>query len=88
VAASPERAQELFDLIKSDQPLVLAEANPGTGAVIAEGSATATASPSPSQTPTSTTNPDGTEQPVDGTASTDLPDWVKGTNAATTSCSN
>jgi len=90
VAASPERAQELFDLIKSDQPLVLAEANPGTGAVIAEDSATATptATPSPSQTPTSTTNPDGTGQPVDGTASTDLPDWVKGTNAATTSCSN
>jgi LCP family protein required for cell wall assembly len=92
VAASPERAQELFDLIKSDQPLVLAEANPGTGAVIAEDSATATATatatPSPTQTPTSTTNPDGTGQPVDGTASTDLPDWVKGTNAATTSCSN
>ena len=88
VAASPERAQELFDLIKSDQPLVLAEANPGTGAMIAEDPATVTASPSATETPTSTTNPDGTEQPVDGTSTTDLPDWVTGTNAATTSCSN
>jgi LCP family protein required for cell wall assembly len=88
VAASPERAQELFDLIASDKPLVLAEANPGTGAVIAEGSATATATPSATQNPTPTTNPDGTEQPVDETATADLPSWVKGTNAATTSCSN
>jgi hypothetical protein len=56
--------------------------------VIAEGSATATATPSATQNPTLTTNPDGTEQPVDGTSTTDLPDWVKGTNAATTSCSN
>jgi len=84
VAASPEKSQELFDLIVNDQPLVLAEANPGTGAVVAEDSATAT--PSPTSTPT--TNPDSTEQPVDETASTDLPSWVRGTNAATTSCSN
>ena len=84
VAASPEKSQELFDLIANDQPLVLAEANPGTGAVVAEDSATAT--PSPTSTPT--TNPDSTEQPVDETASTDLPSWVRGTNAATTSCSN
>jgi LCP family protein required for cell wall assembly len=84
VAASPEKSQELFDLIVNDQPLVLAQANPGTGAVVAEDSATAT--PSPTSTPT--TNPDSTEQPVDETASTDLPSWVRGTNAATTSCSN
>ena len=84
VAASPERAQELFDLIASDKPLVLAEANPGTGAVVAEGPATQT----PTASPTPTTNPDGNGQPVDGTSSPELPDWVKGTNAATTSCSN
>ena len=82
VAASPEKSQELFDRIVNDQPLVLAEANPGNGAVVAEGSATAT------PTPTATANPDRTEQPVAETATTDLPSWVQGTNAATTSCSN
>jgi LCP family protein required for cell wall assembly len=82
VAASPERSQELFDLIVNDQPLVLAEANPGKGAVVAEDSATAT------PTQTSTPNPDGTDKPVDEAATTDLPSWVRGTNAATTSCSN
>ena len=82
VAASPEKSQELFDLIVNDQPLVLAEANPGKGAVVAEDSATAT------PTQTSTPNPDGTDKPVDEAATTDLPSWVRGTNAATTSCSN
>jgi hypothetical protein len=82
VAASPERSQELFDLIVNDQPLVLAEANPGKGAVVAEDSATAT------PTQTSTPNSDGTDKPVDEVATTDLPSWVRGTNAATTSCSN
>jgi LCP family protein required for cell wall assembly len=82
VAASPERSQELFDLIVNDQPLVLAEANPGKGAVVAEDSATAT------PTQTSTPNPDGTDKPADEAATTDLPSWVRGTNAATTSCSN
>jgi LCP family protein required for cell wall assembly len=82
VAASPERSQELFDLIVNDQPLVLAEANPGKGAVVAEDSATAT------PTQTSTPNSDGTDKPVDEAATTDLPSWVRGTNAATTSCSN
>ena len=78
VAPSPERAQELFDLIVADQPLVLAQANPGNGAVVAEASAPETTA----------SNPGGTEQPNDETFGTGLPSWAQGTSAATTSCSN
>ena len=76
VAPSPELAAELFELLASDQPLVLAEANVGTGAVVAEGSQT----------------PDATTEATDPAAAEDaeavLPDWVQGTNAATVTCSN
>ena len=42
VAAIPDRSAELFALLASDAPLVLAEANPGTGAVVVEDNAITT----------------------------------------------
>ena len=76
VAPSPERSAELFELLASDQPLVLAEANVGTGAVVAEDSQ----------------SPDTTTEVTDPAAAEEteavLPDWVQGTNAATVTCSN
>lgn len=76
VAPSPERAAELFALLASDLPLVLAEANVGTGAVVAEDSQT----PETTADPADETNPEETEAV--------LPEWVQGTNAATVTCSN
>jgi len=75
VAPSPERSAELFELLASDQPLVLAEANVGTGAVVAEDS----------QTPDTTTE---ATDPAAEESEAVLPDWVQGTNAATVTCSN
>jgi len=76
VAPSPERAAELFELMASDKPLVLAEANPGSGAVVAEDSPVV----------------DATLESTDPAAAAGevavLPEWVQGTNAATKSCSN
>ena len=76
VAPSPERAAELFELMASDKPLVLAEANPGSCAVVAEDSPVV----------------DATLESTDPAAAAGevavLPEWVQGTNAATKSCSN
>jgi len=76
VAPSPERAAELFELMASDKPLVLAEANPGSGAVVAEDSPVVDAT-------LESTDPAAIEGEV-----AVLPEWVQGTNAATKSCSN
>jgi len=75
VAAIPDRSAELFALLASDAPLVLAEANPGTGAVVVEDNAITTET-------TEVTDPATPE-----TAAPLLPEWVQGTNAATKSCS-
>jgi LCP family protein required for cell wall assembly len=75
VAAIPDRSAELFALLASDAPLVLAEANPGTGAVVVEDNAITTET-------TEVTDPAAPE-----TAAPLLPEWVQGTNAATKSCS-
>ena len=75
VAAIPDRSAELFALLASDAPLVLAEANPGNGAVVVEDNAITTET-------TEVTDPAAPE-----TAAPLLPEWVQGTNAATKSCS-
>ena len=80
VAPVPERSAEIFQLLIDDQPLVLAEANIGRGAVLAEEPSTDEAVDSTAEI-----------NPADATAATEptaLPEWVQGTNAATTSCSN
>ena len=76
-----EKAQILFDLLKTDQPLVLGEVNnTGSGSEVAP-------TPKPSTTatpkPSSTTTPKPTPTPT----VTPLPDWAQGTNAQTTTCS-
>jgi hypothetical protein len=91
VAPIPDRSAELFALLASDSPLVLAEANPGTGAVVAEDSAVTTETPV--ATDTESTDPESTDPEATDPAATEteapvLPEWVQGTNAATKSCSN
>jgi len=76
-----EKAQVLFDMMKNDEPFVLAEVkNPGIGSEVAPTptpSATSKPGKTPSKTPTPTPTP--TVKP--------LPDWAQGTNAQTTTCS-
>ena len=73
-----EQANILFEKISADQPLILAAANTGSGAVIKDGS-----TPAPSASPSSSASANPSAAPVDET----LPDWARGTNAATTTCS-
>lgn len=73
VAVIQDQAQLLFDRIAQDEPLVLEEANPGAGAVVAEESAPATE-------PTAGTGATSSAEA--------LPEWVQGTNASVKSCSN
>ena len=81
VAPDYEKAQILFDLIINDKPLVLGQvSNTGGGSVVAP-TPTPTKTAKPSKSPTST--PTATPTPT----VTPLPDWVQGTNAATTTCS-
>jgi len=73
VAVIQDQAQLLFDRIAQDEPLVLEEANPGAGAVVAEESA-------PPKDPTTGTGATASEEA--------LPEWAQGTNASVKSCSN
>ena len=92
VAPNYEQANLLFELLRNDEPLVLAAANTGSGAVVDEtatptASATATpsATPSPSSSASasSSSGTSGTPAPT----STTLPEWARGTNASVTTCS-
>ena len=83
VAVIPDQAQLLFDRIADDEPLIIAKANPGKGAVVVDDPATEaieTTSPEEavSQSPDSS-NSDAPEV---------LPEWVQGTNASVKSCSS
>jgi LCP family protein required for cell wall assembly len=83
VGLIPDQSELLFTKLRNDEPLILAEANPGQGAVVVEEEGSSGTEP---------TEP--TTQPADGvtepTAPEDepLPEWVQGTNASTKSCSN
>ena len=68
-----DQAQLLFDRLAKDEALVLAEANPGSGAVVAEESA-------PAAEPTAESSASASEEA--------LPEWAQGTNASVKSCSN
>ena len=84
VGVQVEQATELFARLQADEPLVLAEANPGSGAVVAEPSAQPTKSPGPTATDDVAIDP--SQPAVDATPA--LPDWVLGTTASTKTCSN
>jgi len=76
-----EKAQVIFDMMKNDEPIVLAEVNnPGVGSELAP-----TLKPTPK--PTSTTTPTKKPTPTPTPTITPLPDWAQGTNAQTTTCS-
>lgn len=77
VGLSEERANLLFEKLATDAPLLLAKANPGTGAVVQE-------DPNAEVAPT----PSATEDSVASSTSDEpLPEWAQGTNASITSCS-
>ena len=81
VAVIEDKAQLLFDKIASDEPLVIAKANVGTGAVVAE---------DPAATESATEEPTLSESSSDSATASEeaLPEWVQGTNASVKSCSN
>jgi LCP family protein required for cell wall assembly len=72
-----EQGQLLFEKLAQDQPLVLQEANVGSGAVVAE-------TEEPSLSETVEASPDTSATSSDEP----LPDWVQGTNASVKSCSS
>jgi LCP family protein required for cell wall assembly len=67
-----DQAQLIFDRIANDQPIVIKKANTGYGASVKEETATPDADPS------------ATEEPEEDV----LPEWARGTNAATELCSD
>ncbi len=77
VALIEEKANFLFEKIANDEPLILAKANVGSGAVVAEEEAPAEGVEVVAPEGTATTSP-GPEP---------LPDWVQGTKASVKSCS-
>lgn len=76
VALIEEKSDFLFQKIANDEPLILAKANPGAGAVVAEDNAPAA---------------DGSATPAEEASASPeaepLPDWVQGTKASVKSCS-
>ena len=80
VGVSTERATLLFDKLANDEPLVLAEANLGPGAVVAEDSEPVAETDQPEDAPADETALSESEEV--------LPDWVQGTNASVKSCSS
>lgn len=76
VAPIYEQANILFEKIRNDEPLIIAKANTGSGAIVKNGE-TATTAPSATAEPSAS--------PTDGEV---LPEWARGTNAATTTCSS
>jgi LCP family protein required for cell wall assembly len=75
-----EQANIIFEKLANDEPIIIDKANTGSGAV-AQGGASSAPTPTPSKT--STPGKSATPTPTP----TALPDWARGTNAATTTCS-
>jgi LCP family protein required for cell wall assembly len=76
VAPIYETANLIFEKLQKDEPIILAKANGGQGAVVA--------SPAPSASPTPSSSPSGSASPE----ASALPETIVGTNAGTTTCSN
>jgi LCP family protein required for cell wall assembly len=70
-----DKANVLFQKLINDQPILIAKAQPGTGAVVAN----PTPTPTPVSTPGATPTPTPTEQYLD--------DTYRGTNGSQTTCS-
>jgi LCP family protein required for cell wall assembly len=86
VGVSTERATLLFEKLANDEPLFLAEANLGPGAVVAEDSEPAEQvadAEADAEADAGTADPE-----VSSEAEEVLPEWVQGTNASVKSCSS
>lgn len=81
VAVIPDRSQLIFDKIANDEPLIINEANVGTGAVLAD-----------EPTSDSAEGAKAAAEPEAGATTSNeaeaLPEWVQGTNASVKSCSS
>jgi LCP family protein required for cell wall assembly len=77
-----DQANLIFQKLVNDEPIIIDKANTGSGAV-AQGGATSAPTPTPSKTST----PGKSASPTPTPTETALPDWARGTNAATTTCS-
>lgn len=91
VAPIYEQANLIFEKLQNDEPIVLAKANTGSGAVVeGEGDATATptatATASPSASASSSAS--STASPSPSATESTLPEWARGTNASVTTCSS
>ena len=84
VAPIYETANLIFERLKNDEPLVLAEANGGQGAVIASPAPSASPSPSASAKPEAGAKPAASASPKPSA----LPTGILGTTADTKTCSN
>jgi LCP family protein required for cell wall assembly len=79
-----DQANIIFQKLVNDEPILIDKANTGSGAV-AQGGATAT--PTPTPTPSKSAKAGASATPSATPTPTALPDWARGTNAATTTCS-
>jgi LCP family protein required for cell wall assembly len=77
-----DQANLIFQKLVNDEPIIIDKANTGSGAVAQGG-----ASSAPTPTPSKTSTPGKSATPTPTPTSTALPDWARGTNAATTTCS-
>ena len=80
-----DQANLIFQKLVTDQPIIIDKANTGSGAIAQGG--TYTASPTPSATPKAGSKTSASATPTPTPSATALPDWARGTNAATTTCS-
>jgi LCP family protein required for cell wall assembly len=77
-----DQANLIFQKLVNDEPIIIDKANTGSGAVAQGG-----ASSAPTPTPSKTSAPGKSATPTPTPTATALPDWARGTNAATTTCS-
>ena len=80
-----DQANLLFAKLIADEPLVIAKANTGAGAVVATPEPSVSASPTSSATPSAGATSGATPTPTP--SSSVLPDWARGTNASIQTCS-
>jgi anionic cell wall polymer biosynthesis LytR-Cps2A-Psr (LCP) family protein len=86
VGAIPDQSEFLFDLLRTDQPLILETANVGSGAVVVDDPNAQTQSEE--SVGTDSQEGAGADSELSGSSSSPaLPSWVQGTNASVTSCS-
>ena len=86
VAVIPDQSEFLFDLLRTDQPLILEKANVGSGAVVVDDPNAQSESEGSAGTDSQEGGGADSELPA-SSSSQALPSWVQGTNASVTSCS-